>query len=159
VQSAAGLVEEPGVRGAGAVLPGSATAHSTQGPGWSRPSRIGCRARVSPGPGRACRSALVMSSGTTIAMSGLRSAMPRRCRVVTVKSRAVRADPGSAPGAPVAIRGSQAQRARAGSGDGRHLPLARPAVSAAGISQRQPARPAGYDRCAAITAWSMSSRQ
>ena len=64
---------EPGVRGAGAVLPGSATAHSTQGPGCSRPSRIGRRGRVSPDPGRACRSALVTSSDTTIAMSGLRS--------------------------------------------------------------------------------------
>ena len=83
--SAAGLVEGAGRRGAGAVLPGSATADSTQGPGWSRPSRIGRRGRVSPDPGRACRSALVMSSGTTIAMSGLRSAMPRWCRVVTVK--------------------------------------------------------------------------
>ncbi len=40
-------------------------------------------------------------------------------------------------------RGRQAQRARAGSGGGRHLPLARSAVSAAGLSQRQPALPAG----------------
>jgi hypothetical protein len=79
-----------------------------------------------------------MSSDTTIAMSGLRSAVPRRCRVATVKSRAVWTDPGSAPSARVAIRGSQARRARAGSGDGRHLPLARSAISAAGISQRQP---------------------
>ena len=57
--------------------------------------------------------------------------------------RALRPDPGSAPSARVAIRGSQGQRARAGSGDGRHLPLARPAISAARISQRQPARAAG----------------
>ena len=120
---------EPSVRGAGAVLPGSATAHSTQGPGWSRPSRIGRRGRYRRTRGRACRSALVMSSGTTIAMSGLRSAMPRWCRVVTVKSRAVRTDPGSAPGALVAIRGRQAQRAR-----------------------RDPVMAAGYDRCATISA-------
>jgi len=71
---------EPGVRGAGAAVPGSATAHSTQGPGCSRPSRIGRPGPVPPGPGRACRSALVSSSDTTIAMSGLRSAMPHRSR-------------------------------------------------------------------------------
>ena len=50
---------------------------------------------------------------------------------------AVWTDPGSAPSARGG-RGSQAQRARAGSGDGRHLPLATPAISAAGVSQRQP---------------------
>ena len=71
---------EPGVRGAGAAVPGSATAHSTQSPGCSRPSRIGRPGPVPPGPGRACRSALVSSSDTTIAMSGLRSAMPPGAR-------------------------------------------------------------------------------
>ena len=71
-------------------MPGSATAHSTQDPGWSRPSRIGRRGRGWRDRGRACRSALVTSSDTTIAMSGLRSARPHRCRVATVKSRAAR---------------------------------------------------------------------
>jgi hypothetical protein len=43
-----------GVRGTGAALPGSATAHSTQGPCCSRPSRTGRRGPVSPVPaGRA----------------------------------------------------------------------------------------------------------
>ena len=62
-----------------------------------------------------------------------------------MKSRAVRTDPGSAPSARVAIRGRH-ERVKAGSAAGSHLPLARPAISAAGISQRQPALPAGHER-------------
>ncbi len=61
--------------------------------------------------------------------------MPRRCRIATAKSLAARTDPGSAPSARLAIRGRHAQRARAGSGDGRQLLRPRPAISAAGISQ------------------------
>ena len=58
----------------------------------------------------------------------------------------------------MAIRGRH-ERVKAGSAAGSHLPLARPAISAAGISQRQPALPAGQDRQATIAARSMSSRQ
>ena len=150
---------EPGVRGAGAAVPGSATAHSTQGPGRGRPSRTGRPARVSPGRGRACRSALVSSSDTTIAMSGPRSAMPRRRKMATVKYRAARTDRASASSARVAIRGGQAQPVRAGSGGDRQLPPARPAISAAGISQPQPVLPARRGRCAIVAARSMSSRR
>ena len=56
-------------------------------------------------------------------------------RMATAKSLAARTDPGSAPSARLAIRGRHAQRARAGSGDGRQLLRPRPAISAAGISQ------------------------
>ena len=139
-------------------MPGSATAHSTQGPCCSRPSRTGRRGPVSPGPGRACRSALVTSSDTTIAMSWLLCAVPHRRNVATVKSRAARTDPACAPRARVAIRGGQAQPTAAGSGGDRQLPPARPAISAAGISQRQPVPPVGCDGCAAITARSTSVR-
>ena len=143
VQSAAGLVEGAGRsrRWSGLARVGDRAQHAGPGLEQAEPDRP--PGLVSPGPGRACRCALVSSSDTTIAMSGLRSAMPHWCRMVTVKSRAVRTDPGSAPSAGVAIRGSQGRRARAGSGDGRDLPLARSAVSAVGISQRQPARAAG----------------
>ena len=98
VQPAAGLVEGAGRprRRSGRAGVGDRAQH---GPGCSRLSRIGRPGPVPPGPGRACRSALVSSSDATIAMSGLRSAMPHRCRVVTVKSRAARTDPGSAPSA------------------------------------------------------------
>jgi len=140
MQSAAGLVEGAGRSRRRSGLAGSATGHSTQGPGWSRPSRIGCRGRVSPDPGRACRSALVMSSGTTIAMSGLRSAMPRWCRVVTVKSRAVRTDPGSAPSARVAIRGRHAQRAR-------RDPVMAATCRSPGRPSPRPASASGSRRC------------
>ena len=134
---------EPGVWGAGAALLGSATAHSTPGPGCSRPSPIGRRGQVSPDPGRACRNALVSSSDTTIAMSWLRSAVPQRCKVAMVKSRAARTDPASAPRVRIAIRGMRSRPAGTGSGGGRQLTLAKPAISAASISQRLPgpARP------------------
>jgi hypothetical protein len=66
---------------------------------------------------------LVSSSDTTIAMSWLRSAVPHRCKVATVKSRAARTDPASAPSVRVAIRGRHAQPVGAGSGDGRQLPF------------------------------------
>ena len=136
---------EPGVRGTGTALPGSATAHSTQGPCCSRPSRTGRRGRVSPGPGRACCSALVTISDTTIAMSWLLCAVSHRRKVARVKSRAARTDPACALSARVAIRGGQAQPTAAGPGDGCQLPPARPAISAASISQRQPALPARCD--------------
>jgi hypothetical protein len=79
------------------------------------------RGRVSPGAGTACRSALVSSSETTIAMSWHRSAALRRRKVVTVKSRATRIDPAPAPRVHVAIGGRQAQPAGAGSAGGRPL--------------------------------------
>ena len=41
---------EPGVRGTGTAVPGSATAHSTQGPCCSRPSRTGRRGSGIAGP-------------------------------------------------------------------------------------------------------------
>jgi len=46
-----------------------------------------------------------------------------------------------------------------GSAAGGHLPLAGPAISAAGISLRQPTLPAWWDRQAAIAVRSMSSRR
>ena len=136
-------------------MPGSATAHSTQGPCCSRPSRTGRRGPVSPGPGRACRSALVTISDTTIAMSWLLCAVPHRRNVARVKSRAARTDPACAPSARVAIRGGQPQPMAAGSGGDRQLPPARPAISAASSSQRQPVLPVG---CDAITSRSISVR-
>jgi hypothetical protein len=105
---------EPGVRGTGAAVPGRRPRTAPRAPaaaGRAGPAAGNPHRRT---PGRACRSALVMSSDTTIAMSGLRSAMPHRCRVATVKSRAVRTDPGSAPRARVAIRGSQAPARQGG---------------------------------------------
>ena len=149
---------EPGVCGIGAALLGSATAHSTQGPGWSRPSQTGRWGPVSPGPGEACRSALVSSSDTTSVMSGLRSATPQRCRVATVKSRAARTDPGSEPSRRVAIRGGRVRPTGTGSGAGHRSPFTRPAISAASISQRQPGPAVRCDGCVAIAVWSISSR-
>src|SRR5207247_488385 len=49
----------------GAAVLGSATAHSTHGPGCSRPSRTRPRAWVPPESGAAWRNALVTSSETT----------------------------------------------------------------------------------------------
>ena len=69
-------------------------------------------------------------------MSWLRSAVPQRCKVAMVKSRAVRTDPVSGPSVRVATRGSVTGLVGAGSGDDR--PLARPAISAASVSQRAP---------------------
>jgi hypothetical protein len=86
---------------------------------------------------------LVSSSDTVIAMSSPRSAVRQRRRVAMVKSRAARTDPASAPTVRVAIRGRPAHPASAGSGDGSRLPYARPAISAATISQRKPPAPAG----------------
>ena len=76
-----------------------------------------------------------------------------------MKYRAARTDPACAPSARVAIRGGQAQPVRAGSGGDRQLPPARPAISAAGISQPQPVLPARRGRCAIVAARSMSSRR
>ena len=128
---------EPGPWGTGTARLGSATAHSTHDPGCNRPSRIGRRGGRSPGQGRACRSALVSSSVTTIAMSSPRSAASHRCKVARVKSRAARTDPAPVSGVRVAIRGRSLRPAGQASDDGRPLPRVRPAVSAASISQRQ----------------------
>ena len=149
---------EPGGRGTGAAVSGSATAHSTQGLSCSRPSRIGRRCGASRCPGRACRSALVTSSDTTTTISWLRSTTPHRCKVATVKSRAARTDPAPAPGAHVAIRGKRAHPTGPGSGDTNRLPLARPAISAASISQRRPVPSARCNGCAAVAIRSLLSR-
>jgi hypothetical protein len=81
---------------------------------------------------------LVSSSEITIAMSWLRSAMPQRCKVATVKSREVRTDPVSGPSVRVATRGRGSGPVETGPGDERQLPLVRPAISAASVSQRAP---------------------
>jgi hypothetical protein len=86
-------------------------------------------------------------------MSWQRSAAFHRPKVATVKSRAAWMDPMPVPRVHVAIRGRQAQPAGAGSGNGRPLP-ARPAISAASISQRPPLLRDGY---AAIVVRSVSS--
>ena len=143
---------EPRPWGTGTARLGSATAHSTQDPGCSRPSRIGRRGWGSSGQGRVCRSALVSSSVTTITMSSPRSAASQRRRVARVKSRAARTDPASVPGVRVAIRG---RSVRPASGDGRPLPWIRPAVSAASISQRQSALSAWGTGCTAVAARSV----
>jgi hypothetical protein len=125
----------PGCFGTGAPRPGSATAHSTLGPGCNRPSRIGDRGHVSPDSGSACRSALVSSSDTTIAISSQRCAMPHRSTVATAKSRAARTDRASTPGVRVATRGKHVQLMGWGSGDNGQLPLATAAISTTGASQ------------------------
>ena len=137
---------EPRPWGTGTARLGSATAHSTQDPGCSRPSRIGRRGGGSPGQGRACRSALVSSSVTTIAMSSPRSAASHRRRVARVKSRAAWTDPASVPGVHVTIRGWSPRPVRQASGAGCPLSRVRPAVSAASISQRQSLLSAGCSR-------------
>jgi len=97
-QPAAGPGEGARAVAARAALLGSATARSSQGRSCGRPSRTGRRGRASPGPGGACRSALVSSSETTIAASGQRSAAPPSAQGGTVKSRATRTDPAPARG-------------------------------------------------------------
>ena len=67
-----------------------------------------------------------------------------------VNSRAARIRLASTPDAGVAISGKQAQRTGMASGPGAPFPLARAAISAAGISQSQPALPAGRTVCAVI---------
>jgi len=141
---------EPRPWGTGTARLGSATAHSTQDPGCSRPSRIGRRGGGSPGQGRACRSALVSSSVTTIAMSSPRSAASHRRRVARVKSRAAWTDPASVPGVHVTIRGWSPRPVRQASGAGCPLSRVRPAVSAASISQRQSLLSAGCAGCTAV---------
>ena len=59
--------------GTGTSSLGSETAHSTHGPGCSRPSRTGQRGQTAPGQGTVYRSALVSSSDTTTTMSSHRS--------------------------------------------------------------------------------------
>ena len=91
-------------------------------------------------------------------MSELRSAAPQRCRVATVKYRAARTDPGSAPSRRVAIRGGDARPAGTGSGAGRRSPFISEAISAAIISQWRPGPAVRCDGCAVIAVWSISSR-
>src|SRR5690242_17482659 len=100
---------------------GSDTAHSTHGPGCSRPSRTGQRGQTAPGQGTVYRSALVSSSDTTTTMSSDRSpSTPQRRSVAAVKSRATRTD--SAPRS--AADASQCQSAA------RAVPHAKPAGTA-----------------------------
>jgi hypothetical protein len=87
VQSRTVSAREPGVRGAGAAVPGSATAHSTLGPGLEQAEPDRPPGPGITGPGRACRSALATSSDTTIAICGLHSVIPQRREMATVKSR------------------------------------------------------------------------
>src|SRR5258708_31323582 len=126
---------ELGSLGTGGCWLGSATAHSTQGPGCTRPSRTGHRGRGAPGPGSACRSALVSSSDTTIAISSRRSVAPHRCKVAMVKSRAARTDPASVPGVQVATFGRHIPDRGPGSGDRGQFPLALAAISPTGARQ------------------------
>ena len=131
---------EPGLCGAGAALPGSATAHSTQRRGWSRPGRIGRWGPVSPGPGGACRRA-----GHKLRHYD-RDVRAALCHVPPVQD-----GDGEAPGgadrsgdlrrARVAIRGRHTRRATAGCGDGRQLLRAGPSprpVSASASRCRTP---------------------
>src|SRR5262249_18964039 len=74
-----------------------------------------------------------------------------RCRVLTVKSRAARIRLASTPDAGAAISGKQAQRTGMSSGPV-PPPPARAAISAAGISQCQPASLAGLT-VGAVIAW------
>src|SRR5262245_14241257 len=67
-----------------------------------------------------------------------------------VKSRAARIRLASTPDAGAAISGKQAQRTGVASGPGAPPPLARAAISAAGISQCQPSLPAALTICAVI---------
>ena len=160
LQSAAGLGKRTGV--SAALEPrywGRRPRTADRVPAAAGRAGSSSRSRAWPEPGRACCSALVTSSDTTIAMSGLRSAAPHRRKVATVKSRAARTDPVSAPSVRVAICGRRAQPAGPGTGGGRQLPPSRPAVSAVSISQRQPVLPARSGRCAAIAVWLLSSRQ
>ena len=129
---------EPGARGAGAACLGRRPRTARMARAVAGRAGSAARAAYRRLRGRACRSALVSSSDTTITMSWLRSAVPHRYKVAEVKSRAVRTDPASAPSARVAIRGMPGLPAETGSGDGRQPPFARPAISAASISQRRP---------------------
>ena len=129
-------------RGTGTVVLGSATAHITHGPGLYRPSRISDRDGGAPGPGRACRSALVSISDTTTAMSSQRPVTPHRCKVATVNSRARWTGPASVPGARGGISGRQAQPAGAVAGDSRQVPPATPAMAAASVARSWIIRPA-----------------
>ena len=91
-------------------------------------------ARASPTARRACRSALVTISDTTIVMSSQRRTRPHRRRVATVNSRAAQTGPPSAPGARMVISGRQAQPLGAGSGNSRQSPPASPAMAAARVA-------------------------
>ena len=91
--------------GTGTSSLGSDTAHSTHGPGCSRPSRTGQRGQTAPGQGTVYRSALVSSSDTTTTISSDRSSTPQRRSVAPVKSRATRTDSAPAPGVRVATLG------------------------------------------------------
>src|SRR5579871_5619361 len=140
---------------------GSDTAHSTHGPGCSRPSRTGQRGHAVPGQGTVYRSALVSSSDTTTTMSSDRSPSTRQRRnVAAVKSRATRTDSAPAPGVRVATLGYPGQRCAPGWLASGQTPLTSAAISAADASQCQSAagaipraRPAG----AAVTAASDTS--
>ena len=103
----------PGLCGAGAALPrvGDRAQH---GPGWSRPSRIGRRGPVSPDPGR--RAAACWSSAQTPRSRCLCCALPCPTGAEWRQRSPWRRGPiRDLRRARVAIRGRQAQRARAGS--------------------------------------------
>src|SRR5215468_7834513 len=138
--------DQQGSRGAGTSSLGSEIAHSTHGPGCSRPSRTGQRGHATPGQGTVYRKALVSNSDTTITMSSLRSATPQRCKVAAVKSLATRTDSAPAPGVRVATRGYPRLRRASGGRTIGQIPLTSAAISAADMSQRQlPAAPPRAD--------------
>ena len=101
-------------------MPGSATAYSTQGPGWRRPSRIGRRARY-----RRTRAGMPPRIGQKlrhydrVVWAALCHAPPVQDGDGEVPAGAGRSRICAERG--LAIRGRQAHRARAGSGDGRQL--------------------------------------
>ena len=150
---------EPGLCGAGAALPGSATAHSTQGPGCEQaePDRP-------PGPG----------------IAGPRQGMPPRAGhklrhhdrdvwAALCHAPPVQDGDGEVPwrrGPIRDLRRARAWRSAAGtpSARGRDPVMAASCCAKAGHlrGRYQPVPPvpdSRYDRCATITARSMSSRQ
>src|SRR6185437_137409 len=142
---------QPACLGTGSWSLGSATAHSTLGPEWTRPSRIGRSWQPCASGGSPWRSALDSSSETTIATSSPRSARPQRVIVSMANRRAADTEPGSMPGVRIATRGNAVQPADAGvagaagtavaagtAGNSVDEPLATAAISAAQCSHCQP---------------------
>ena len=129
---------EPSVRGAGAVLPGSSACAQDAGPGLEQaePDRLPWPGIAGPGQGMPQRVGHELRH------------YDRDVRAAFCHAPLVPGGDGKVPGG-ADRSGIRAERAcgdprqpgperEAGSGHGRHLPLARPAVSAAGISQRCP---------------------
>ena len=147
----------PGLCGAGAALPrvGDRAQHARAGAGRAG-SAVAARYRRTPGR----HAAACWSSAQTPRSRCLCCALPCPTGAEWRQRSPWRRGPiRDLRRARVAIRGRQAQRARAGSSDGRQLLRASPAISAAGISQRQPVPASGVTGALPITARLMSSRQ